>query len=938
MGCVAALLASAAALAMPSIGSASFGFSAWETATCGTDVQPNTDPQVPPDPAECTYASPQSQLFTQVGGRANFLISHFAFNTKPNATNPDQIEADGRAKDVRVDLPPGLTINPQAAAKCTEATLESQAGEGDCGVMGARVGSVFVEASAESLVTGGKTHVRTVLPVFNIVPKPGEPAELGFGLSAIVPLTVFLDGNVDWAGDYHQGVTIHVPEPGLAKIGIIQARLSLDRGLGGNSLVSLGSNCQGSLSSTINADAWENPATLITQTTVPLGPGHVIQPTGCDLVPFAPSFSAGSSAAATDSPTSLAVSVGLPFEAAAPIAQAHLRRAEVTLPAGMGLNPAAAGRLAACTDAQFPRHVALGDPFSDPAAVHPPPISCPAASQIGTAAIETPLLPETLSGSVYLARQLSRDPASGNEYRVFLDASSPRYGVYVRLAGQIAADPRSGRLTATFDDPAEGGLPQVPFRSLELFLGGGLLSTPGSCGAHAIAARLSPWSGGPAAGRSDSFALSSAPGPGGCPATLAARPFAPAFKAAVDDPRAGAYSPLRIRVERQSGEQELKGADFTLPAGQIAKLAGVPYCPEAALGAAASAAGAAERDHPSCPAQSRVGSVAIAAGTGPAPLQIPGSVYLAGPYRGAPLSLAVIAPALAGPFDLGVAVVRVALFLDPESARIHAVSDPLPDVFGGAKLDLRSLALDLDRPSFALNGTNCEAAAGATGALRGGGADPADPAAFSSFAVSAPLRVGGCEALPFKPKLSLRLSGARKRAQHAKLKVTLKARPGDANLKSAQVALPGALILDQGKLAAVCTRAQFAAESCPAKSVYGSATATSPLLDQPLKGNLYLRSSAHKLPDLVAHLKGQITVDLDGRIDTYKGGIRTSFASLPDVPIQSFSLTIPGGRRGLLEASTDLCKGPVRALVALGAQNGKKVGKRLPLKVGCHRK
>jgi hypothetical protein len=943
---VAALLAWTLALAMPAVGSASFEITKWEAETCNTDT--NT---TPPDPvAQCSYASPESRFFTQVGGRANFDVNHFAFPAQPFPDHPQFVIGEAIPKDVRVDLPPGLTINPQAAPHCTEAILEQppilgsnkDPGTEECERLGSRVGTIFLDVAG---VRGVQFRALLSLPVFNIVPKPGEPAELGFTVGVLklagVTGTIFLEANVAWASDYHSGVTIHVPEVfAEQRLGVVEAHLSLDKSLGGNSLISLGTDCHASTTSTLTTDTYEHPIAFLSKATAPIGPDHVLQPTGCDQVPFEPTLAAHSASTAVDSPTALSVSVGVPFEPEAPIAQAHLKRAVVTLPKGMGLNPAAAGRLGACADAQFPRHIAIGNPIADPAGVHPPPISCPPASAIGTVAIDTPLLPpDALKGTVYLAQQLSRDPASGNQYRVFLDASSARFGVYVRLVGQIAADPATGQLTATFDEPERGGLPQVPFRSLDLHLdgAGGPLTTPPTCGAHALTAKLFPWTGAAAAAPTGSFALSSAPGSGACPRTLAERPFAPAFGAAVDNPRVGVFSPLRIRIERPDGQQELKGADFTLPAGESARLAGIPYCPEAAIAAAARASGTAERDRPSCPAASRIGSVAIAAGTGPSPTRIPGSVYLAGPYRGAPLSLAAIVPALAGPFDLGTSVVRAALFLDPQSARIHAVSDPIPDVFGGAKLDVRSLSIDLDRPEFALDGTGCSAAT-TTGALRGGGPNPADPASFSSFPVSSAQPLSGCKALGFKPKLRLALRGATKRAKHPELRVSLAARPGDANLASASVALPHALILDQRSLAAVCTRPQFAAEQCPAKSVYGTATASSPLLDKPLEGNVYLRSSDGKLPDLVAHLKGQITVDLDGRIDTFKGGIRTTFKSLPDVPISSFSLTIPGGRHGLLQASANLCKAPVKAVVALAAQNAKKLGGRQKLKVPCHRR
>jgi hypothetical protein len=294
---------------------------------------------------------------------------------------------------------------------------------------------------------------------------------------------------------------------------------------------------------------------------------------------------------------------------------------------------------------------------------------------------------------------------------------------------------------------------------------------------------------------------------------------------------------------------------------------------------------------------------------------VQGHAYLAPPYKGAPLSLAIITPALAGPFDLGTVVVKTALYVDPESARIHAVSDPIPTILEGIPLDLRSVALQMDRPDFTLNPTSCDETAVSASAL-------------SVLDQSAPLsdrfQVGGCGALGFKPKLSFRLKGATKRGDHPAFTATLKARPGDANIARAEVTLPHSEFLDQGHIKTVCTRVQFAADQCPAGSVYGFAKAVTPLLDQPLEGPVYLRSSSHELPDLVASLGGQLNIVLDGHVDSSaKGGIRNTFEAVPDAPVTKFTLSMQGGKKGLLENSRDLCKSSPPALVSLEAKNGK---------------
>ena len=185
---------------------------------------------------------------------------------------------------------------------------------------------------------------------------------------------------------------------------------------------------------------------------------------------------------------------------------------------------------------------------------------------------------------------------------------------------------------------------------------------------------LTPWSGNPAASRSGDFSLSAAPGGGACAKTLAGRPFAPTFGADTAKPAAGAYSPLHMNIGRSDGNQELKGVDVTLPPGLTAKLAGVRYCQKAELADAAANSGTAEAAASSCPSSSLIGHADISAGSGPSPIKIDGKVFLAGRYKGAPLSLAVITPATAGPFDLGTVVVRVALFVDPRTAQVHGRS------------------------------------------------------------------------------------------------------------------------------------------------------------------------------------------------------------------------------------------------------------------------
>jgi hypothetical protein len=326
----------------------------------------------------------------------------------------------------------------------------------------------------------------------------------------------------------------------------------------------------------------------------------------------------------------------------------------------------------------------------------------------------------------------------------------------------------------------------------------------------------------------------------------------------------------------------------------------------------------------SCSAESQIGTATTLSGTGNKPLSLTGKAYLAGPYKGAPLSMAVITPAVSGPFDLGTVVVRVALNVNPATAQVNAVSDPIPNVYGGVKLDVRSIDVNLDRSQFTVNPTNCNAGATA-GSINGGGSDPANSANWSSYAVSVPYQASGCNSLGFKPTFNARISGPTTRAKNPRIRVVVQAKAGQANIARTALNLPHSLFLDQGHIKTICTRVQLAADQCPANSVYGSAEATSPLLAQPLSGPVYLASSQNKLPDLLVDLKGQINIQLDGVISSKHGGLKTVFNELPDVPLTKFILNMQGGKKSLLQNSTNLCKGKQLAVLNMKGQNGKTV-------------
>jgi hypothetical protein len=872
----------------------------------------------------CTKDSPQcssetpSQFYTPAAGHPGIGFTQFIVKHTDGLLGTQY--PVGEVKDIRVDLPVGLSVNPSATPLCELATFEAGKCPDDT-----RVGTSALTLSLLGIVTGPIPNI-SLVPVYNLVPEAGHPALFGF---AAAGQDVYLKADIEWAGNYHEGFTIAVPKSPLGELLI--NRLTFDGHAGDGSFLTNPSTClnpavagnQHIYSTLLRADSVSDPnpsfpaGSSYFESPLPTG----VMPTGCAAVPFEPSVAIDGNGAATDSPAGPTVTLSVPFKRDAnAINDSTVRDAAVALPAGAGLNPSAASKLGFCTDEQFGKGTTR-------------PIACPANSKLGTAAIEVAQLPAgSLTGSVYLASQRNRDPESGGVYRVFLDAGSSRYGVDVRLAGNVVANARTGQLTAVFKE-----LPQVPFTAVRIAFDPGLgaLSSPPICTTSA-ASRVTPYSGTAPRSPVGTLTLAKAPGGGPCAKTLAERPFTPSVGAAPATAKALAYTPFRLQLGRADGQQELKGFDLTLPPGATAKIAGTPYCEADEFERAAAMSGAAEQKAWSCSGRSEIGVATILAGTGASPLKIEGRAFLSGPYMGAPLSAVIITPALAGPFDLGNVIVRAPIDLDPESGQIET-SAQIPDVVGGATLDIRSIVVNLNAKEFTLNGTNCNKNA-TTGSVAGGGADPTNPAAWSKFAVNVPFQGEGCDALDFKPQLKVRLSGQTRRAGHPKLQATLTTTEGQANLALASVALPHAIFLDQASLGTVCTRPQFAAGQCPAKSRYGYARASSPLVSKPLEGPVYLRSSNNTLPDMVADLKGQVDIVLDGKIDTFKGGIRTTFANIPDLPVSKFELTVPGGKHGLLQASTNLCAKPVRGIIRLAGQNGKSLKRKPRIQTACRRK
>ncbi|HEU4736883.1 MAG TPA: hypothetical protein VFS48_07665 [Solirubrobacterales bacterium] len=875
---------------------ADFGIAKWEALTCEVDATP-VDP--------CT-SEDVSDFYTQAAGHPDFGITAFELNTGAFEV------PEGNVKDIRVELPEGLGVNPEATEQCTVVQLASST----C-PPGSLVGTNYLRA----IVAAGPPPVATTIPVpvYNVEPPFGVPSMAGFQIPLPGSEPTLLVGDLD-PGDQHISFTISDVEPPPDGPPVIGSRLIFN-GKAGDGYLTMPSVCAGGQTSILRVDSHQNPGVFVSEPfTTAVGAD------GCEIVPFEPTIDV-TVTGSTDSPEPAEISLKIPY-APGPneITNSHLRTARVTLPEGMGFNPSAARGLRACTDAQFAKGTNN-------------PIGCPGESKIGTVDVETPSLPpDSIGGTVYVGQPLSDDPTSGNQFRVFINASSPRFGVDVRLVGRVFPDPRTGQLSAVIDDN-----PQAPFSDFTIHIAGGaggVLTSPPTCGPHATRTQLAPWTGTAAATPGDSFSLSSSPGGRPCAKTLAERPFAPTLRARPDQRRAGAYSPFRFHFDRPDGAQELRRVELALPPGMVARLRGVEYCSETSIAAAAQRSGAIVKASGACPQKSSLGHLDIDAGSGPRPLGVHGKVYLAGPYKGAPVSLLFVTPALAGPYDLGTVVVRAAAYVDPETAQVRVVSDPIPDVFGGVKLGIRALDVTIRRPRFTVNPTTCREEFSIRSDVFGGGANPADPAAWFKFSHGEPFRANDCRRLRFKPRFFARVFGQKQRLRRAanpRFRAILSARNGDANLQRAAFVLPRAIILDQGHIRTICTRVQLAASECPRAAIYGFARATSPLLDGALKGPVYLTSSDNELPDLLADLQGQVNIRLRGAISAVRGRLKTVFYPTPDVAVRKFILTMRGGNRGLLDNSENLCQRKRFAFLNLNAQNSRRLKtNRLRLNIpGC---
>ena len=860
-------------------------------------------------------------------------------------------EARDNFKDAQVNLPLGFFGNPSAFPRCP-------------GLPAFFNPSSACPPSSAVGIGGPVTIFRGNYPLFSVKPDFGTPAQFAFragaaeGSGEVIIIKASLRPRSEGYGltvgirDTTRVALTNV-ETTFCSFGTSnQGRCASPAGHTGAPFLTNSVDCSEAAPIwEIAADSWENPGRKILNglpdqggtpdlsdpnwlhETFPASPV-----TGCENLVFAPSFETkplqGPGPAQADQPSGLAVDLDFPqnndptdlsttFDVSLPQTPSP-KDITVKLPAGLAISPPSADGLGACSDQ-------ASDPVGDQ--VHydnTKPVKCPDSSKIGSAVAVSPLLAtrdavtdevngaEPILGDVYLLKPHPGDLVNGEDgkFRLLIQLEHARYGINFKLPGVAVADKVTGQLTTVFTQN-----PQLPAKHLTVNLKSGPrapLMTPVTCGKFTSTSDMTPWGTPtvPNATPSASFDVSSGPNGTACPSTAAARPFSPTLSAGTESSKAGASSPFVLKLSRNDGDQEMSSIEVTTPPGFTAKLKGVASCSDTAIDAAKGKSGAAEQASASCPSSSQVGTTATGAGPGTNPLYTPGKAYLAGPYKGAPLSFVFITPAVAGPFDLGNVVIRAGAYLDPATAQVTVKTDQLPQMLNGIPLRLRSVTTQLDRADFTLNPTDCNAMSVSASV------NSSDGATANS---TTPFQVGNCQDLGFKPNLKLALKGKVSRRSHPSLQAHLTARPGDANIARAQVKLPKAAFLDNAHIGQVCTRVQFAADQCPEASIYGFASATTPLLDYPLTGNVYLRSSSNKLPDLVVGFNGPssqpIEIELSGKTDSVKGALRNTFEAVPDVPVTDFHLTLFGGKRGLIIMSSGFCADP-RASFKFDGQNG----------------
>ncbi len=887
--------------------STGFGFASFEASL--TQALPSGSPPGTPEPPD-----------TQAGSHPSAVTVTFelAKEVKGGILFP----AGGEARNIEVNLPPGVIGNPSVVPQCTRPQFAGEACPAET-----RIGTI----SAELGGTGATLLELPDIPLYNLVPPAGIPAQFGFELEGI---HTYLDAGVRTGGD--NGVTVHGDN--TPQRGVVFIRATVSGTVDGKAFLTLPTSCGGPLQFSAEADTWEEPQTLAAS---PLAATPAL--TGCERLSFRPSITLAPDTNVADSPAGLAVDVRVPQDEGLTnperLVASNIEQARVTLPPGVAVNPGRASGLQACPlgpASTVPGEERFGDNLPLPgengeAGTFDGPAICPAASKVGTVEIESPLIRNDseplFKGNVYV---LQSNPP---ELKLLLAASAD--GVNLKLVGEVHMNEETGQLTTTFSKT-----PDLPFSDLRLSLEGGsrgALVTPATCGSYSTSTDFTPWAGPYVQDASSENTFSVQSGPEGT-ACGGGQPFGPSMVAGMTGGQAGGFGSFSVTLSRRDRDQELGGVAVQTPPGLLGLLKTVEQC------------GAPQASTGTCGPGSLIGQTSVALGPGPEPLWVRGGqVFLTGPYRGAPFGLSIVVPAVAGPFTLlgnagpGREVVRAAIEIDPHTAQVTVVSDPLPRILDGVPLQLATVNVTIDREGFMFNPTNCEAltVAGTLTSTQG-----------ASTSLASGFHAVNCATLPFKPSFSASTAARASRLEGASLdvKITSKGGPqpggGEANIGSVKVALPKQLPSRLTTLRRACTAGTFEANpgACPKESDVGTAIAVTPVLAHPLVGPAYLVSHGDEAyPDLEIVLQGEgITLILDGQTAIKRGVTSSTFNTVPDAPISSFELKLPTGKYSILgaylpaKAKYDLCGQALTMPTTITGQNGAVVAQTTKIAVsGC---
>ena len=885
------------ALAAPAAAQASFGFEKFFAGNCDKGFETCGE-----GANEGSKILSEKEGFTQAGGHPYFGVTDFKLTTHEQTVPFKALVPDGSLKNLRVDVAPGVVTNPQAVPYCSQADFKSSLFEYAPGKF------AFLPSKCPESSVIGKNIVETAVEVapgvfkdftlegkvYNVEQSVGLGSEFDvaidltpLGLAGLFSHTE-IEGNVEWATDYHDYFTIKNITPGL-----IESRLvfkgrenAAKEPTGFLRNPSACTNPGPETTTTVSGESYEG-ATSTRPYAAFVGTNN------CEAEGFNPSLALTPETAISDQADGLTLEATSPHpKEPAATDNSDLRTASITFPEGLTMNPSAGAGLAGCT----PEQIGIGTRN---------PVTCPSSSKIGTVNLEVPTLPPgSLQGPMFLGKPAG-EQIKGPPYTVYFDAESARYGVKVRIKGVVTPNPVTGQLTTTFTEN-----PAAPFNSVGLHLNGGPfapLANPLVCGVTKTQTSFTPFSALTVLTGETPFTTE------GC--TSSPPPFSPGQSTSSEPPKGGSGNTFTINYERPEGQQYLGKIRTVLPPGVVGLIPTVAQCEEPAASAG------------TCTSASQIGTVAVSAGSG-SPFTFNGKVYLTGPTEGAPYGLSIVVPPVAGPFTLPNVIARVKIEVDPHTAQVIATDNAVPTIVGGIPIRLRTVSISVNRQGFEINPTNCGPLATVSLLTSTLGA---------TKEVASPFQAEGCSSLGFKPSFAAATSAKTSRVNGASLETTINQPGGQANINSVLVTLPKQLPSRLTTLQKACTEATFAANplSCPAASKVGTARANTPVLPAKMTGPAILVShggAAFPDLDLVLEANG-VRVIVVGNTDIKKGITTTNFATTPDVPVSSVAVTLPTGPHSALAAFGNLCTSPLYMPTVITAQNGKQFKQKTKINV-----